>query len=360
MHPAELMVLLEHAWNLRRNDPPPAAPGEPFHRSDVLGLAAGLPALATPPAAAAAVPGTSTAMVTALNNMLHTFGNGVGWDHLIYAYMIENTRIFEIFRRVVHEFLHGEKLGAPGSPDSQMWLRSTEELFYRDPPPFTITSVSSQIRADLRGSRRNAYQRMFGMELNHGADDNTPYRYTRGAGNDEFVATFEELLREVWIAHTNVLTTVANPTDLAKITELVQKLHGMLLSRRVNGNMSREEFFFVAMMSWFHLTVETNLPFGVMVDLRSQSVNAEQRLFTVARAVGLPAHGLSRSYFEIAQPISQVLSLIETGALNGVGAAQALYDPAIGGNLVNDMNTISSHWSVITGHDMKARKVATA
>ena len=29
---------------------------------------------------------------------------------LIYAYMIENTRIYEIFRRVVHELLHGEKL----------------------------------------------------------------------------------------------------------------------------------------------------------------------------------------------------------------------------------------------------------
>ena len=32
------------------------------------------------------------------------------WDHLIYAYMIGNTRIYEIFRRVLHEFLHGEKL----------------------------------------------------------------------------------------------------------------------------------------------------------------------------------------------------------------------------------------------------------
>src|ERR1051325_10241581 len=30
------------------------------------------------------------------------------WDHLIYAYMIENTRVFEIFRRVLHEYLHVE------------------------------------------------------------------------------------------------------------------------------------------------------------------------------------------------------------------------------------------------------------
>jgi hypothetical protein len=37
------------------------------------------------------------------------------WDHLIYAYMIENTRIYGIFRCVLREFLHGEKLGMPGT-----------------------------------------------------------------------------------------------------------------------------------------------------------------------------------------------------------------------------------------------------
>ena len=55
---------------------------------------------------------------------------GILWDHLIYAYMVENTRIYEVFRRVLHEFLHGEKLGVPGSADSQRWLRVTEELFF--------------------------------------------------------------------------------------------------------------------------------------------------------------------------------------------------------------------------------------
>ena len=100
------------------------------------------------------------------------------WDHLIYAYMIENTRIYEIFRRVLYEFLYGEKLGVP-LPDAQDWLRNTEELFYRDPPPFFITTITSDIRADLRASRRNAYQRMFGMDLNHGTDDGQPYPFVR-------------------------------------------------------------------------------------------------------------------------------------------------------------------------------------
>jgi hypothetical protein len=294
---------------------------------------------------------------------------GVMWDHLIYAYMVENTRIYEIFRRIVHEFLHGEKLGAPGSADTQNWLRSTEELFYRDPPPFMSYSVSSHIRPDLRGSRRNAYQRMFGMELNHGTDDGSSYPYTRPvAANNDFVETFEELLREVWIAYTfQTATAAAKPTDLAKITELVLKLQEMLLSRRAQGNLSREEFYFVAMMSWLHMTVEAQLPpgaGGVMQDLRTQSVSAEQRLFAAARAVGLPAHGLSRSYFQIADTISNVLNLIETALAGVAGGLSALFDNTSSGMttnpIPNDMNLINAHWSMISGRDLKARKVATA
>ena len=36
--------------------------------------------------------------------------NAVGWNHLAYAYMLENTRMLEIFRRVVFEYVHGERL----------------------------------------------------------------------------------------------------------------------------------------------------------------------------------------------------------------------------------------------------------
>jgi hypothetical protein len=280
--------------------------------------------------------------------------------------MIENTRIYEIFRRVVHELLHGEKLGTPGSSASQLWLRNTEELFYRDPPPFSITTLSSDIRRDLRASRRNAYWRMFGMDLNHGADDNTPYPYVKAdATNNEFVSTFEELLREVWVGHINRNTTSgANPTDNSKIEELAHKLHDMLTTRRLNGNLSREEFFFVAKMSWFHLTVDSDLP--IIKDLRAEGASPEQRLFKIAQMVGLPAHGLSRSYFDIAESISAVLIGIETGFLHRQGAAQAFYDPtvpnplnsAVPNHLANFMNTIITHWSIITGHDVKAGKVA--
>jgi len=278
------------------------------------------------------------------------------WDHLIYAYMIENTRIYEIFRRVLYELLYGEQLGIPLA-DAQHWLRNTEELFYRDPPNFSITAITSHIRADSRASRRNAYQRMFGMDLNHGTDEGQPYPYVRAeATNNEFVPTFEEFLREVWIGIENVDNdSGAKPTDDAKIADLAEKLHDMLISRRVNGNLSREEFFFVSMMSWFQLSVEFSES-PIVQSLRAEAASPEQRLFKIAQRVGLPAHGLSKSYFDIADPISRVLVLIETGAYNGSDAAPAFYNA---GPLQDAMKTIIRHWSIITGREMKARRVAT-
>jgi hypothetical protein len=284
------------------------------------------------------------------------------WDHLIYAYMIENTRVYEIFRRVLHEFLHGEKLGAP-TDDSQKWLRNTEELFFKDGAPFFITSIQSHIRDDIRANRRGPYQRMFAMELNHGTDDGKPYPYVKAeAANTEFVATFEEFLREVWIGMTYVTATAsANPTDQAKIAMLASKLKNMLMSRRQSGNLSREEFAAVVAMSWFHLTLEfrnSNDHAPIVRALRAEANGTEQRLFKIAERVGLPAHGLSKHFFDIADPISRLMIQIESGDYDSPEAVPALYTPAPGGSTPEAaLRTIITAWTSITGRDVKARKV---
>ena len=153
-------------------------------------------------------------------------------------------------------------------------MRTTEELFYRDPPPFFITAVTSHVRADIQATRRNAYQRMFGMDLNHGMEDNKPYPYVKAeAANSEFVNTFEEFLREVWIGVENVNNqSGAKPTDDAKIADLAEKLHDMLITRRQAGNLSREEFVFVSMLSWFDLTVDTGT-LTIIRDLRAEAAS---------------------------------------------------------------------------------------
>jgi hypothetical protein len=365
LHPAELTALLEQAWNLRVHEPTsPTLPiGHPDHRSDTPGLAIPtmpLPVL-TPPSLAGTTPDPALDFTTVLTNTLNVRPpqvRGVQWDHLIYAYMIANTRIRPIFRRVVHEFLHGEKFGAPRE-DTQLWLRNTEEFFFRDPPPFSITTVTSYIRPSIDTTERQAHYRMFGLELNHGNDDNSPYPYVKvAAANKEFVTSFEELLRETWIGFINRSTTSgANPTDDAKIEDLARTLNTQLLDRRRFGNLSREEFYLVAMMSWFHMTLENfNLP--IIRDLRAEGTTAEQTLFKIAQMVGLPANGLADHYFQIADCISAVLKAIETGTLQQSGAARAFYDPTFPNNLSDCMNKITTHWSAITAHDVKAGKVA--
>lgn len=361
-HPSVLTTLLEVAWQSRAhsNSDQPLDLGHPGHRSDLAHLPDFWLEVLREKAGIIAPDGSAaiwTDNATKTDNAATTTRkySTVLWDHLIYAYMIENTRIYEIFRRVIFEFLHGEKLGVP-TPEAQHWLRNTEELFYNDPSHFSITNISSHIRPDLRATRRNAYWRMFGMDLIHGSDEGQPYSYIKAdAYNNEFVTIFEELLREVWVAITNVNNTSgANPKDEGKIENLVDNLHDMLMSRRESGNLSREEFTAVAMMSWFHLTVSFDSP--IVVALRAEAASPEQRLFKIAQRVGLPAHGLSKSYFDIADAISRILIQIEasnTAIVPGIVATGTSLN-----EIQKTMNTIITHWSIITGRDVKAGKVA--
>lgn len=356
-HPADLVAILELAWDSRAEST--NVLGHPMRRSDLNRFQDtwfGHRAL-TPPAPQPSPFRTQQPNLNPLIDAIVTRReNNVLWDHLIYAYMIDNTRIVEVFRRAIHELTFGEKLGAP-SVETLHWLRNTEEMFFRDGPSFFTSAMQSSIRPDGEAARRATYHRMLGMDLNHGTAENKPYAFVRAdAGNKEFVSTFEELLREVWVGIINAANTSGSrATDDSKLVDLVKKLQEMLLARRLNGNLSREEFTHVAMMSWFHLTVESDSP--VVVDLRAQATSAEQRLYKIAQLVGVPAHGLSGSYFDIADPISQLLIMVELGVFTAFpNAVAALYRP--GDPLERIMRTIITHWSIITGRDMKAGKIA--
>ncbi|ABA58650.1 hypothetical protein Noc_2190 [Nitrosococcus oceani ATCC 19707] len=366
LHPVELAALLEQAWELRRHDdtPPNDKPqGHPFRRSNLPGLPHYLLKLfactednikdicdSDPQVEAVNLPPNNPCLEP------RDLPRCVMWDHLIYAYMIENTRVYEIFRKVLHEFRHGEQLGVP-IEGAEHWLRNTEELFYKEPASFFIYSLGSFIRPNLCSSRRNAYYRMFGMELNHQGEDKIPYEKAQAA-NSEFVYIFEEFLREVWLGVINVNNTSgSNPTDDAEIANLAEKLHDMLVTRRLGSNLAREEFFFVSMMAWFQLTLEFDSP--IVLSLRAEGTSPEQRLHKIAQRVGLPAHALSKNFFDMADAISRVLIQIETGIYNDPGAVPALYTRVSGGPEA-DIRTIITHWSITTGHDLKARKVTSA
>jgi hypothetical protein len=280
------------------------------------------------------------------------------WDHLIYAYMIENTRVYEIFQRVLAEYAYGERLSI-ASQAGLRWLRTTEALFYRDPPPFQIYSLTSWVRPDLRAVRRNIYHRMFGLDLNHGTDDNRPYPYPRAAAaNTGFVSTFEELLREVWRAMENIRNQSGpNQTDIAMIANLARSLYDMLRVRRQDnvGNLARDELFHVSTMSWFHLTLEYNTP--IVVDLKAEATSPAERLQKIGERVGLAAHSRADSYFYLATNMSILLRELEVGTFNTVGGAPALFETK---EFQEAMQQTIAHWSIATGRDVKVRPVSVS
>lgn len=278
------------------------------------------------------------------------------WEHLIYAYMIENTRAYEILGRVLAEFSQGERLGILREQASYQWLRTTEELFYKDASPHQPFNLVSRIRPDIAATRRNAYYRMFGMDLNHGRDGGSqPYPYVKPpVANREFVSTFEEFLREVWRAIENVNNQSGpNPSDFAAIEDLARRLQNMLTARRggaaTRPNLSREEFLAVCLASWLDLTLAVDSP--IVRDLASTGPSPEERLRQIGERVGLPAHGRSHNYFLLAHPVSVLLICLERGDYSSPIGARALPSQP---DLRSRITTVVHHWQQISGRDLKA------
>lgn len=328
LHPMQLARYLEQVWSQR-----PA----PQFQPDRLEVPAALQAMEATAFFAPGIPATPAP-----------------WRHLIYAFMIEQTRAIPIFARVIRGFAAGEELGVADDASFQ-WLRTTEALFFSPAPPYQIFATTSWLRPDAEASRRNAYYRLFGMDLSHGMDDGQPYPYVKPkSANREFALTFEELQREVWrgIENLNNLGG-ADPTDDAAIQELTRTLYEMLVSRRQNGNLNRDELAYVSMASWFHLTLSHNTP--IVDTLGANASSPEERLTKIGAAVGLPAHSRAGSFFAIADPVSDIIRFVEAGLFNPPNAAAALYStPAFS----DAMREIIVQWSLATGRDMKARKVS--
>jgi hypothetical protein len=376
LHPVIIDGLLERCWNEQVR---PSALGEPLghpdHRSDIPGrpnqlldtLLSFSPATVLGPAG----PGTPTFNVPLLDTAIRSHVEtdpvttivvkGTRWQHLIYSYMIQNTRIVEVFKRVVQSFANGEKLGLL-SPASQRWLWTTEELFFRTPPSYSIGTVQSLVRADMGATLDNAYHRLLGFTPNMAGDSQRPAFAIAEHSNADLVTALDELLHEIWQGRTNFANSAgARPTDDAKIADLCERICDMLRSRRDRGTLSREEFAAAAMMSWFHAVI-SDPPHPIVEDLRAQATSPEERLFKIAQRVGYSAHGLSKSYFEVAEPLSRLLIAIEQGTFNNPNAVPALYTPTPGpaNLLARDTDTIKTHWSIIRGRDVKARRVAAS
>lgn len=288
-------------------------------------------------------------------------GLGLVWHHLVYAYLVESTGVLEVFAEVLRRLVVGESLGAL-SPESTRWVRATEELFFRDPPLFAIHGVVSELRPHARVARRNAYWRMFGMDLPHsipgrwGSSNESAWKADTGLGvNSDFRAKWTELLRQIWLGTENRKNSAgANATDPNYVALLCLALKDMLNNRRRGGLLAREEFSYVTVLSWFHLTLQGDSP--IVVDLKAQASSPADRLAGVAQRVGMTPAARSRELFELSELMSTLLRAIELGLFDSSTQAALLYD---GTNpvLAEDTNNIVDLWQSATGERVKDRPV---
>lgn len=288
------------------------------------------------------------------------------WDHFGFSYLLENTRMIQIVRRVVREFRLGEGLGV-ASVATQRWLDVTETMLYAAHNPVAAWLSTSLVRPDAEAVRRNAYWRLFGMDLAFGTEENKPFVYEKAAAaNTTFVVVFEELLFELWQAITNIRNLAGvNAADDDRIYRLAEQLQFMLRSRRQRAMLAREELAANLVVGWIQLSLDSNTP--VVVDLRAQATSPADRLKVIGERVGLPAHSKSAALMSMAADFSLLLRTIEAGVIAGPQFSWVLYasvpppgsppPPAGPAPLGPNARRVITEWSAATGRDIKSRKV---
>src|SRR5207302_1253193 len=128
----------------------------------------------------------------------------------------------------------------------------------------------------------------------------------------------------LWRAYINVTNfSGPNESDVAAINTLIRRITEMLTARRYASALSREEFDAVAYCDWMYLTIEYETQ--VVTDLNAQGGGVSDHLKKIGEMVGLPAHSRTDAFFQLAEPVSQILLAMESGALVAAGGAWALF-----------------------------------
>jgi hypothetical protein len=368
-HPLQLSAIIETVWMNRYNAAPtpisaPFAPWPPEITFPILNARFSLgwngsnlvPTTAFTPTAPFEQPGLGWKGIPPTSPQTAP-SRPTNWDHLIYAYIIENTRIYEIFSRLLSKYIRGGELETP-SPESQLFWRNLEFLIYGDATPSMVWTTSGRIRRDEQAGRCSTYFWMFGIDLSHAPQLAAEHPYEKPTGaNRDFIPTFEAFGREVWRGIVNARNTSGpNDTDPRVIANLAERIFDMMQTQRQNGNQSREEFRAVSIMSFLHLAVLYDSP--AVKDLRAEASSPELRLQKMAERVGMSAHPKSKALFDLAGPFSQLLQAIETGKYNTAANTPLLFAENPSTPLSRNAENVIDQYSLATGHDLKSLAVS--
>ncbi|MET0634659.1 MAG: hypothetical protein ABWZ25_01455 [Chitinophagaceae bacterium] len=310
-------------------------------------------------------------------------GNLIPPYHLIYAYLVENTRSAQIFEKLLYLYTHDEKLNKattaqdPNNRLAFQWMVNTENLFFKHLSSRSYRNVTSQFRVSPDATRRNAYFRMFGMDLAFGdmVSNGAVNFYKAEFNNQPFIILFEKFLTEIWQAYTNARNQMGpNTTDMFVIVDTAQKMQEMLMARRTTEtnfnnyryfNLSKEEYAAVVMMSWLYEVVSYDSP--IVQFLRCNGNTPGERLINIGNKVGVPAHSKSEGLLDIAPPMNTLLRRIELGDYNVETEVRTIIEsqtPTSSADdaqkrALGDLLLIINNWEKATGHRIKNAEAAS-
>jgi len=306
--------------------------------------------------------------------------------HLIYSYLVENSRIYQIIERLIYLYQHDEILGVASAGDDThqkafQWIVNTENLFFKTLSNTSYRNIAGNLRPNPEASRRNAYYRLFGMDLAFGepsGSTGTDYSYYKAKTvNKGFIILLEGFIAEIWQAYINAKNSSgANTTDYQKIVDMAEKIREMLMARRgATGtislqnykfmNLSKEEYASVGFMTWLFFAVSYDSP--LVTFLGCQANTTSERLSNLGRKVGIEAHVKTQALFDMAAPLATVLRQVEYGTFestntvtNRLWIQEAIESqtglitatPEEAAALV-DLLTIINNWEKATGHRIK-------
>lgn len=291
--------------------------------------------------------------------------------HLIYAYLIENTKIIEVFKKLVEKYFSDEKLGithAQADVPVLHTLQNIERSFF-SVSANAYQPIKTEFRSDFDLIRRNAYSRLLGMDLTFKNDKFQKPTII----NSEFVNLFERYLTEIWRAHINATNTAgANNTDFYALIELAEDIRQEFEARRggtnalgyINRNLSKEEYSSVLITSWLAVILSYDSPLVQFFSCESSSFGS--RLAKLGDKVGVSVHSKSQDLFELALPAQHILLAIENG-IPGEGANpledqvwlqqmlgyQGAVPTGVQTMYLNYFLQVINQWEKATGHNIK-------
>lgn len=228
------------------------------------------------------------------------------FNHLGYSFLLENTKIFEIFHKIMELYINGETLTHP-TIEAARWLQNTTKLMFNDEPIYSNFLVTNKISTSEDTSRRNSYKRLFGADLSHGNSQNQNYPKSN-INNDDFFRVYEEFLKLSWIGQAEYTNTSGtNYTESERIKTLADDLKSMLLSRRtVENSLENYEFLDLSTIEfkshlrsmWFYHAISYNSP--IIKEMSCEGTSAFDRLQKMGSKVGINCHSKTSSFMELA------------------------------------------------------------